>query len=131
MSLSRERYLASTYSSILSKRLKELILLVLRSGFYERFTLLLLLKDFLNQGSLRQVDFMFFDVSQDGVNFVDDFFASFDGIEEGFMEVVRGSINELYKVILGDSVYHIVGILLGDMHVIVFHLGASEDGHGR
>ncbi len=45
------------------------------------------------------------------------------------MEVVGGCVCELDKVVLGDSVDHIVGILLGDVNVEVFHLGASEYGH--
>ena len=74
---------------------------------------------------------MFFNVSENGINFVDDFLASFDGIEEGFVEVVGGSIDKLDKIILGNPVDHIIGILFGDMHVVIFHLGASEDGHKR
>ena len=46
------------------------------------------------------------------------------------MEVVGSSINKLDKIILSNPVNHIIRILLGDMHVVVFHLSASEDRHG-
>ena len=47
------------------------------------------------------------------------------------MEVVGGGINKLDKIVLGNSVDHIICILFRDMHVVIFHLGASEYGHGR
>jgi hypothetical protein len=92
--------------------------------------LLLLFKDILDKGRLGQVHFMFLDVSQNGINFMNDFFTSFDRVEEGLVEVVRSSINKLHKIILSNSANYIIRILLGDMHVIVFHLSASEDRHG-
>ena len=62
---------------------------------------------------------------------MNDFFASLNRVEERFVEIVRSSIDELHKIVLSNSVYHIVSILFWDVHVIIFHLGASEDGHGR
>lgn len=90
----------------------------------------LFFEDFLDDGRVRKVDVVSFDIVEDDVNFVYDFFTSSDRVKERFVEVVGCCVNELNKVVLGDPVYHIVGILLGDMHVIIFHFGASEYGHG-
>ena len=78
MSLSRERNLASTSSSILSRRLNELILLVLRSEIGVKITLSLFFEDILNKWRLGQLDFIFLDISQDDINLINDFFTSLD-----------------------------------------------------
>ena len=88
-------------------------------------------KYFFNDSCLRKGHFLFLDIAENDVDFVDDFLASLDGVKKGFVEVVRGSIDELDKVILCNPVYHIICILLRDMHVIIFHLSASEYGHER
>lgn len=88
------------------------------------------LKYFFNDWRFGEGDFFFFDVVDDDINFLDDFLASFDRVKEGFVEVVGGSINKLDEIILCDSVYYIIRILLWDMHMIVLHFGGAEYRHG-
>lgn len=90
---------------------------------------MLFFKDILDDGCLREVEFLLFYVVKDHVNLGDDLFAPSDRVEKGFVEVVWGSIHELNKIILCDSVHHIICILLGDVHMIVLHLSRAEYRH--
>lgn len=60
---------------------------------------------------------------------MNDLLTSFNRVKEGFMKVVRGCVNELNKIVLCYSVNYIICILFGYMHMIIFHLGTSKDGH--
>jgi hypothetical protein len=62
----------------LSRRLNELILLVLRSEIGVKITLSLFFEDILNKWRLGQLDFIFLDISQDDINLINDFFTSLD-----------------------------------------------------
>ena len=84
--------------------------------------LVLVLKDGFNDGDFREGNFVVSDLSGDEVYLLDDFLASFDRVVEGSVERVGDGIDELDEAFIAQFRDYLVGIFLGNVQVVVFHL---------
>jgi hypothetical protein len=81
----------------------------------------LFLEDSLYDGYLGEFYVVLANLPENTVDLVDNFFAAFDGVVVGFVEVVGGGIEKLNEAMgryLGDDV---VCILARNVELVVFH----------
>lgn len=87
------------------------------------------LEDLLDEGYVRKRDIVLPNLLEDLINLTHDLFASLDGVGVGLMEVVGGSIEEFHKTVGCQLGHHAVGLLFGDVELVVFHGGGAEQRH--
>ena len=84
-------------------------------------TFRMFLEDALNQGHLWQLDFELPDYTQDGVYLGDHFLTAANGVVVGLVEIASSCIEKLNEAVGGELRDHLVGVLFGDVQLVVLH----------
>lgn len=87
------------------------------------------LKDLLDNGYVRKRDIVLPNLLEYLIDLTHDFLTSLDGVGVRLMEVVGGSIKEFHKAMGCELRDYVVGLLFGDVELVVFHGSGAEERH--
>jgi hypothetical protein len=79
------------------------------------------LEDVFDEGHLGQVDVKSFHQLEDGIDLGDYLLTTTDRVVVGLVEVAGRSVQELHEAVRGQLGDHVVGVLLGNVQLVVLH----------